>query len=206
MQREARNMDDALRFSFSNGEGDSGCFVVEPFGDQADKPSTLQLEVAMRHSLANTGGYFLAKHTLHMPRHERLCVWDCEQVLKRMQAMRFTPPNRMHDCMEKLSALTCGQSCFGWCPTLRGQSRGGECLEGALRLRREDTRSTLDSVGREGNERGVVETDGAIGLNIRWRKLIGKRFWQTGKLYDEPGRACLSLSSLFGVTEMHGWC
>ena len=80
--------------------------------------------------------------------------------------------------MEQLATLRRSQACFGRFPTLSAQARGGEGLEGALRLGREHACAALDLAMRKRNAAVIFE---------RRRKgfALGRRF---GQVLGRPGK------------------
>ena len=88
--------------------------------------------------------------------------------------------------MEQQSALRSCEAGFGWLPALRREPRCGEGLEGALRLRGEDSSAARNLARREGNSAEVLERDGKR-IFAGWRDQIRRQFFRLpGDLDNQP--------------------
>jgi hypothetical protein len=75
-------------------------------------------------------------------------------------AVRRSRPDGVEYGVEQQSALRRCEAGLGWLPILSGEPRCGESLEGALRLRSEDSSATRDFARWEGKPAKVLERDG----------------------------------------------
>ena len=114
-------------------------------------------------------------------------ISDGLEVLKRTDAMRGAGPNRVKNGMQELAALGGGESVLGGLPALSGKARGGEGLEGALRLKGENAGAAFDFAGRKGDLRGVFKGDGEWIWRSECDEFHGQWLRRAGKVRDQAG-------------------
>ena len=158
-----------------------------------------EFQIAAGHALAESGEQFPCKDAADVRGYKRALLCEGLEFILRADAVRRAAPDGVEHGMEELAALGGGQAGLGRFPALRGQARGGEGLEGALRLGGEHGGAAMDLAGREWNATGILERN-REGLPARRR--LGQRLRHTGKLRDQARGAGFDAVDLPCIAEM----
>jgi len=147
-------------FGSGDFELDAGGLVVEPLGDEAEQTLLFEFEIAAGHAVAKGWAKRLLQGAGYVSLDKCWSIIDGLKVGEGADSLRRSGPDGVKDGVEQAAALRRGESGLGGLPGLGPEARGGEGLEGALRLMGEDAGTAFDFAGREGNAAEVFKQDG----------------------------------------------
>jgi len=143
-------VDCALHLSLGNLEFNPGGFVVQPLRDKACEAQFFEFQIAAGHELTLMRTQFSRKCVLNVTGDKCFPVAHVQEFGVAANAVRRSGPDGMEHRVEQQSALRRREARLCWLPVLSGEAGCGESLEGALRLRSEDSSATRDFARWEG--------------------------------------------------------